>query len=258
MNKYIRYLVIDPVIIYILILVFLWFSQKSLIYYPANTDYKICYLFQNEEKKEYKWTRFYEQKWNDNLIILFHWNAWRACDRSYIKWIFEKTWSSIIFVEYFWYSDSENDPNFKSIINDVDNIWEYIKQKKEYKNIQIVWRSIWTWPASYYAQNYKTDKLLLISPYSSLYKIWKDKYPIFPVKTIFTEDYRPEEYLSNYKNDLLIIHWTEDDIVPLKYWLELYNWLQNSNKNFLEFSKTWHNDIVWKKEVDDAIVEFLK
>lgn len=258
MNKYIKYFIIAPIIIYLWLLAFLWFSQKWFVYFPTDTAFEICNSFQKEEQNNFKWTKFYEQKWNENLIVFFHWNAWRACDRSYIKWIFEKIWSSIIFVEYFWYSDSENNPNIKSILSDVENIWEYIKNQNEYKNISLVWRSIWTWPASYYAQNFKTDKLLLISPYSSLYKIWKNKYPIFPVKTIFTEDYRPEEYLQKYKNELLIIHWTDDKIIPIQYWIELFESIPNKNKNILKIPNTWHNNIIWKTEVDNTIIDYLK
>ena len=92
-----------------------------------------CNTFNKDQHKSYNWTKFYEQKWtNNNVILFFHWNAWRACDRSVIKNILEKTNSTIIFMEYFWYSDKNNTPNLKSILNDIENMWEYINKNKSY------------------------------------------------------------------------------------------------------------------------------
>jgi hypothetical protein len=62
---------------------------------------------------------------NNNVIIFFHWNAWRAYDRIKILENLKKTWSTIILVEYFWYADSEeNSANIKNILKNVDDIWE--------------------------------------------------------------------------------------------------------------------------------------
>ena len=56
-----------------------------------------------------------------------------------------------------------------------------------------MWKSLWTCSASYYAKNFKTDKLLLVSSYSQLYKIAQSQYSIFPVKLLFTENYINEK-----------------------------------------------------------------
>lgn len=259
MIKYVKHFVIAPITIYILFSAYLFLIQKSLVYFPDNTEFSTCDLFEKEEHKTYKNTKFYEEKWtNNNLIVFFHWNAGRACGRSYIKSILNKTNDSIIFVEYFGYSDDKNSPNIKSILNDVDNIWEYIEKSDNYKNIYISWRSIWTWPASYYASKFKTDKLLLISPYSSLNKVWANKYPFIPVKYMFSENYESEIYLKNYKNDLLVIHWEVDNVVPTKFWKELYNSVKSDNKELVLLKETNHNDIFNNKEVSEIMINYLK
>ena len=172
--KTIRILVIS----YLTILVFLFFKQKDMIYYPdypeASSFYD-CSNFKTDEQKEYNWTRFYEKKWtNNNLVIFFHWNAWSACSRYEMKNILEQTWSSFIFVEYYWYSDldTNNKPNIEKILQDTKNIWEYIKNS-DYKQIYAVWRSVWTWPASYYTENFKTktDKTTGVYKTSGLIKV---------------------------------------------------------------------------------------
>lgn len=246
-------------IFYLSILIYLYINQKSLVYFPDKTDFYNCDNFLEEEKKQYLWTRFYEKIWEkNNLIIFFHWNAWRACDRVYIKRLLEKTWNSIIFMEYSWFADSDiSKLDIKYILKDVENLWEYVS-KKNFSNVYVFWRSLWTWVWAYYWSIFKTDKILLVSPYNQLYKIASDRYPIFPVKYLFTQNYNIESYLKNYKNELLIIHWLEDQTIPLKYWELLYNNLNTSKKDFLKIDEANHDNIFDFDLVENKIIEFLK
>ncbi|MFK7779835.1 MAG: alpha/beta hydrolase [Candidatus Gracilibacteria bacterium] len=257
MKKIIRYTILFPAIIYIGLILFLFFVQKSLVYYPDNTAFNDCSTFEQNEQKEYNGTHFYEHKGeNNNLIVFFHGNAGRACDRSYMKQILEKTHSSIIFVEYFGYSDNDNSPNIESILQDVKNIGNYV-QKSDYENIFLFGRSIGSGPASYYAQNFLVDKLLLISPFSNLYEPGKNIYPYLPIKYIFTENFSPKEYLENYKNDLLIIHGDSDKTVPTKYGINLYEGLKNENKNLVLVKGGDHNNLFPDDNIEEKIINFF-
>ena len=246
-------------LIYIWFAIFLYLSQKSMLYFPENKDFYDCNLFDKNEQKEYKQTRFYEKKWEkEGVIVFFHWNAWSACSRSYIKWLLEKTWYSIIFLEYSGYSDINNSkPNIKDILKDVENLWKYI-ESKNYKNVYVLWRSLWGGPASYYSSKFKTSKLILISSYSQLYKVAADMYPVFPIKYLFSENYNSEEYLKNYDGDILIVHWKLDKVIPFKHGKELYDSIKSKNKIFLEIPNATHHNIFAFDEVNTKILEFLK
>jgi esterase/lipase len=245
-------------IIYIFINIFLFFNQKNMLYFPNKVDFYNCDNFKENEKKEYKSTKFYEIKWEkNNLIIFFHWNAWRACERTNILNTLRQTWNTIIFPEYFWYADSKkNTPNIKNILKNVEDIWDYV-QTKNFKQIYVMWRSLWTWPASYFAWKFKTDKLLLVSAYDKLYKVWANKYPIFPIKYLFTQNYNSINYLKNYKKDFLLIHWKKDKVIPYKHWLDLYKNLENKNKNMISIEKSNHHNI-FNTEVKEKIIEYFK
>lgn len=255
----IKKMILYIILIYFWFLLFLFFMQKWMLYHPNNISFLDCNTFKEDEQKIYKNTRFYEKKWDKEwIIVFFHWNAWSACNRSVIKWLLEKIWYSIIFVEYTWYTNIGNKkPNIKDILIDVDNIWEYINSKK-YKKIYVMWRSLWTWPASYLSSLINVEKLLLISPYSQLYRVAADKYPIFPVKYLFSENYNSEKYLENYKNNLLIIHWKLDKVIPYKFWKELFDWLVTTKKDIISLDNWSHHNIFEYEEVNKKIIEFLK
>jgi esterase/lipase len=244
-------------VLYLSVLITLVLIQKKMVYFPDNTPFAICDTFSKDEHKKYNGTNFYETKWsNNNVVIFFHGNAWRACDRNFVKNVLEQTNSSIIFVEYHGYADTDNSPNIKSILQDVKNIWNYIEQSS-YENIFVFWRSIWAGPASYYAQNFKVDRLLLVSSYSSLYKIAANQYSVFPVKYIFSENYEPEKYLKNFKNKLLIIHGKMDRVIPLRYGTELFDSVTNWEKELIILPDWNHNNTLVYPKVTSKIIQFF-
>lgn len=244
--------------IYISANVYLYTSQKAMIYFPDKTDFYSCDNFEKSESKDYKGTRFYEKKWNNNLIVYFHWNEWSACDRTTIKWLLEETKSTYIFLEYSGYWDLDNNkPNIEDILIDIDNLWEYINTK-QFDKVSVLWRSLWTWTASYFASINEIDKLLLISPYSQLYKIWADQYPIFPVKYLFTENYNPISDLEKYNADILVIHWKLDKVIPFKYWNELFESLNTNNKEFFVLEDWTHHNIFDYDDVNERIVNYFE
>ena len=250
--------------IYLFLNLFLFFNQKQMLYFPDKTNFFDCDNFTKNQKKmalfkQYNIdTKFYQVNWKkNNVIIFFHWNAWRACDRTWILKILKNTGNTIIFPEYYWYADwEENTPNINEILKNVEAIWSYI-ETQEFEKIYVMWRSLWTWPASYFAENYKTDKLLLISAYDELYKVAGDKYPIFPIKYLFTQNYNSINYLKNYKKDFLLIHWKKDKVITYKHWLDLYKNLENINKNIISLENWTHHNIFEFIEIRKKIVEFF-
>ena len=244
---------------YLFLNIMLYFNQKEMLYLPDNSkDFFDCQNFTEKEIKQYKSTRFYEVSWiKNNVVLFFHWNAWSACDRTFLLDILKKTNNDIIFVEYSWYWELNNKPNINSILKNVDEIWEYINSNK-YDNVYVMWKSIWTGPASYYTKNYNVDKLLLISSYSKLSKIVEFKYSFFPINLLFTENYDSEDYLKEYKNDILIFHWEKDIVIPYEFGLELYNWLKNINKKFISKVDGTHHNLFSFDDVNIEIINYFK
>jgi len=243
---------------YIALNIILYNAQKEMVYFPNEKDFFECKNFKTSEIKEYKNTRFYEVSWEkNNVIVFFHWNAWSACDRTFTLNLLKQTWNTIIFVEYFWYSEKENNPNIKEILNNSQEIWEYIKLKN-FEKTYVMWRSLWTWPASFFAKNFEANKLLLISPYSQLYKVAMLQYPLLPVYLLFTENYENEKYLKKYSWDLLIIHWKKDKVVPYSLWMKLHKSLkENNNKKFVSKEEWTHHNILDFSDIKKEIIVFL-
>ena len=260
MKKILKIILITCIFFYTVFLLILYFFQNSLVYFPGQENFSNCDYFIAEETKIYKNTRFYERKGEkDWVIVFFHGNAWRACDRQTIASIFEKSGYSYILVEYSWYAEWNTDitPDIADILQNVDDMEEYLSDSW-YGKVIAAWRSIGTWPASLLAWKINSEKLFLLSPYSQLYKVAADKYPIFPIKQLFTQNYNSEKYLENYTWEVLIIHGDRDSVVPQVFWKELYNWLKTGNKQFFDVEWWNHNNELYIEGVIESMLKFIR
>ncbi len=243
---------------YVLFGLFLFFAQKSFIYYPNSENFDNCNGFFDYEKIYFNNTRFYlKQKNNENVIIYYHGNAGSACDRSNLKFIFEKSNYSLIFVEYAGYSNDSQKPSIDLILNDVQNINHYIVQN-EYKNVTIYAESIGSAMASYHAFLGNVDNLVLINPFSRLEDVAQSKFPIYPTRFFLTEKYDNIKWLKEYNSSLLIIHAENDIVIPKKFSEDLFKNIKHANKNYIIIKNAEHNNIWQKESFQNIIIDNLK
>jgi len=138
-------------LVYTLFGLFLFFNQRSMLYYPDNQDFSQCPGFSGYELMESGRTRFYFKPGaGDRLIVYYHGNAGSACDRSSVKSFFEQSNASLIFPEYAGYSGDSVKPSRKLILVDVENIRDFIAGRSS-DSVVIYGQSIGLAAASYHA-----------------------------------------------------------------------------------------------------------
>jgi uncharacterized protein len=236
---------------------FLFIYQKSLIYYPNNQDFNSCPNFEDSEKLNINGTRIYYKKNSDKLIIFYHGNAGSACNRTYLKQLFEKLNLSYIFVEYAGYSNDSKRPSKEFLMKDVLNVNQFVTDKKMSKII-VMGESLGTALATYHSSIIPVDKLLLISPFFSIKDLVKKDFGIYPISLILTENYDNAFWIkkSQAKN-IEIIHGKDDETVPIEQSRKLYQEINITNKKIIEVDQAHHNDIYNFNETNNNINQFL-
>lgn len=236
-------------ITYLSLWVFLYFFQSHLIYHPSQGDFYDCKELENYNKITYNNTRFYKlSQWGKWVLIHYHGNAWRACDRAFKQWILELSGNDIIFVEYSWYGWDSLSPNKTRLEKNVRDIKRYIT-KSWYNTVIVYGESIGTWLASYHASLWKVEKLLLVSPFSSIWDLAQKHYSIYPISLLLRENYDNIWYLKNFSKDIIIIHGINDVVIPINLSKKLYDSLDNvEQKQYFLIPESGHNDI-WNSEI---------
>lgn len=244
-------------IVYILFGLFLFFNQNSMLYYPNNQDFNQCDGFSNYEKIDFNGTRFYfKQGTQDKVIVYYHGNAGSACDRSYFKFLFEQSNASLIFVEYAGYSNDDIKPSKNRILKNVEDIHEYIAEKK-YSYIIVYGESIGSGAASYHAYLGDVDNLILVTPFSKLVDVVQSKYVLYPAFILLREKYDNLEWLQDYEQSLLIIHGDKDLVIPNKFSQDLFEGVTTKNKNYVLIEGKGHNDMWSSSLFQDTIKYYI-
>ncbi len=228
-----------------------------MLYYPSNQDFGQCNGFNNYKKINFNGTRFYfKQGTRNSVIVYYHGNAGSACDRSYLKSIFEQSNASLIFVEYTGYSNDNVEPSKNLILKDVQNIHKYIAEKN-YNTVIVYSQSIGSGAASYHAYLGDVDYLILVTPFSRLVDVVQSKYIIYPTFILLRERYNNVKWLENYKGSLLIVHGDNDLVIPNRFSKELFENVPNKNKKYVLIKDRGHNDIWFSSLFQKTIINYI-
>jgi fermentation-respiration switch protein FrsA (DUF1100 family) len=253
------------ILVYIGYGAYLFVAQKSIIYYPdfpVKSDFYDCPAFEDTEKVDMSGTRAYYKHVGERIVVVYHGNAGSACDRDYLKSIFEDAGYSYLFVEYAGYGGEGKKPSRKLLLEDAENVVSFLKTKN-YKETILFTESIGAGVASHHASLLSPDKMLFIAPFDSLANVAKSHFPFNLYPTILLTKLSKENYdnvplLQKYKGELVVIHGTKDSIIPMKHGKALYDKVPTLNKKFIAIEGAGHNDIYSFDALWSAIIDFLK
>ena len=148
-------------LVYVGLGLILFIFQEKYIYYPDKTDFKNCSSFKNADQISFGTSRGYLTKRSeDKIIVYYHGNALRACDRDYLDSFFVGQDYSTYFVEYSGYAESESKPSMSTLLQNVTDTINFLKSQN-FENIIVAGESIGVGPASYHALHSNINKIIL-------------------------------------------------------------------------------------------------
>lgn len=178
----------------------------------------------------------------DNLetktIVVFHGNSGNASSREYYqtffnKMICRKNQYRIIVAEYPGFGlNSEQAITKENFINHARAIMKYVKANYGGKII-VTGESLGTGIASQMASEFEVEKLLLITPYSSIGEVAQSRFWFLPVGLLLKDNYNSKKNLKNYQGDTLILVAQNDLVVPPKFADRLYKSIQNKKQKII-------------------------
>ena len=243
------------VIFYISYGIVLTLFQEKVVYFPNAQDFNKCAYFANAEKVDFKGTRMYVHDTDKPTVVLYHGNAGSACDRSVYADIFTQAGYGYIIVEYTGFSNEAATPTHAALKNNVQNVIAYITENK-ISDITVIGESIGTGIASYHTSLSVPNKLLLISPFTDLKDVAKNRFWFYPTSLLVNNAFDNLANLEKYHNPITIIHGTKDSIIPYKLGQKLFA-LLDTQKEFITITDAGHNDLFLFPETYEAITNFL-
>lgn len=230
-------------LVYIGLGAYLYFNQRNLLYFPEIGDPEACALFEDTgaKKSDYNGTTFYYKQNGGTLVVFYHGNGGTACDRKFLADFFDKQGVSYLFVEYAGYGDGRSSTQ-AALEENVRDAEEFIR-KLSFNTLVIMGESLGSGLAVYHATLHAPDKMILVSPYTSVADVAAAHYRVYPARLMIKDNYRIDFGGRNFGGKLLVIHGREDEIIPLALGEEVFRGAPFAEKKPLFVDGAGHNDL---------------
>lgn len=246
-------------ILYVLAGLLLYIFQNKLLFPADKTPLANCPMLEKSEKIDTdKFRGYFTKRSTDKIIIFYHGNGGRACDRSDMDTIFAQFGYSTLLVEYPGYAEEGRTTSMKNILKEVVSVNEFVVSHR-FKKVIVVAESVGTGPAAYHAfiPNNTVDKLILITPYDNMASVASSHYPMYPMKLLLTNNFTPDEWLSTSRLPIILILAENDEVIGRKQGEKLFHKITTPGRLMYVVKNAGHNTIYGMPEFNDFLSELL-
>lgn len=260
------YLTLSSVIIaYLVIVIFIYFYQRNLLYHPSENNY------QNDEAQfDYEeinidvednislksWLINKDLK-NLKTLLIFHGNAGDLSNRIYKLNELNKLDINILLISWRGFSGNKGSPTEENLYNDAKAVINWLNKKK-IKNNQIVLygESLGSGVVVEMAKNNNFNSVILESPFTSIENSAKIYYPYLPVKILLKDRYDSLSKIDKINSPILIMHGEKDDVVPFSMGKELFEKANNPKHSY--FTSSDDHMMEFNSKLLEEIKNFLQ
>ena len=251
--------------IYILILVFLYFNQRNLLYHPNENNYsgdkiavdiKKVTILTSDNIELLGW--YHEKNIKDfKTIIYFHGNAGSLENRIHKLNHFHEMNVNFLIVAWRGFSGNNGNPSEQGLYVDGKSAIDWlIKKGVDEKNLILYGESLGTGVATHLAQNRSFAGVILETPFTSMIDAAKIFYPYIPVNLLLKDKFENYKKIKNINSPILVMHGEVDQIVPFSMGKKIYE-IANEPK-YSYFTKYDNHMMEYDEKLVYALKSFLK
>ena len=250
--KYLYFTLSSIIIAYIVVIIFVYFYQRNLLYHPSENNYQNdtiqfnhqeIFIKVNNEIKLKSWIINKDLK-NFKTLVFFHGNAGDLSNRIYKLNELDKLNINILLISWRGFSGNEGYPTEKNLYEDAEAAIKWLNKKKV-SNSQIILygESLGTGVAVEIASKNNFNSIILESPFTSIENSAKIYYPYLPVSFLLKDRYDSISKIKKINSPILIMHGRKDDIVPFFMGKKLFEKANSPKDSYFT-------------DIDDHMMEF--
>ena len=249
------------VLVYLVILIFLYFYQRNLMYHPSENNYSDDQISVNIEKVKIitedniELLGWYHQKDSKKYktILFFHGNAGSLENRIHKLNHFKDMNINFLIIAWRGFSGNKGKPSEQGLYEDgISAINWLIKKGVNDKNLILYGESLGTGVATHLAQNKSYAGVVLETPFTSMVDTAKIFYPYIPVNLLLRDKFENYKKVKNINSPILVMHGELDQIVPFSMGKKIY---EIANKPKYSYFTKYDNHMM---EYDEKLVLALK
>ena len=248
-------------VIYFLVLVFLYFYQRNLLYHPNENNYSGDKISVDIEKVKIQtadniellgW--YHEKNLKDyKTLVYFHGNAGSLENRIHKLNHFQDMNINFLIIAWRGFNGNKGKPSEKGLYVDGKSAIDWLKKKGvDEKNLILYGESLGTGVASHLAQNKNYAGVILETPFTSMVDAAKNFYPYIPINLLLKDKFENFKKVKNINTPILVMHGEVDQIVPFSMGKKIYEIANNPKYSYF----TKYDDHMM--EYDENLVLALK
>ena len=229
--KYIYLTLSFLIFFYFVVLVFVYFYQRNLLYHPFENNYqndkidfnyKEIFIKVDDEIKLKAWFINKDIKKNKTLLF-FHGNAGDLTNRVHKLNKLKDLDLNILLISWRGFSGNKGTPTEKNLYIDAEKSIEWLNNLGVNNNKIILYgESLGTGVAVEMGKKNSFHSIILESPFTSIENAAKIYYPYLPIKLLLKDRFDSVNKIKLIKLPILILHGKKDDIVPFFMGKELF------------------------------------
>ena len=248
-------------VIYFLALVFLYFYQRSLLYYPNENNYSGDKISVDIEKVKIQTSDniellgwYHKKNLKDyKTLVYFHGNAGSLENRIHKLNHFQDMNVNFLIIAWRGFNGNKGKPSERGLYVDGKSTIDWlIKKGVDEKNLILYGESLGTGVASHLAQNKNYAGVILETPFTSMVDAAKNFYPYVPINLLLKDKFENFKKVKNINAPILVMHGEVDKIVPFSMGKKIYEIANNPKYSYF----TKYDDHMM--EYDENLVLALK
>lgn len=212
------------VLVFLLFGSWLFYQQPAMIFFPSKDliatptgwglQYEDVTLETEDGVRLHGW--FIPHQGASRTVLFFHGNAGNISHRRESVEIFHRLGLNVFIFDYRGYGNSQGKPSEYGLYVDAMTAWQYLVQEKNFSRQQIILfgRSLGGAVACNLAAGVQPGALILESTFSSARDVANTIFPIMSRIVPMRFEFNTEDYIKRVTSPLLVVHSTEDDIIP--------------------------------------------
>lgn len=202
-------------VIYVLLLLLVYFRQRSLLYFPTHEKVSTSLAPWTNNGQLIGCCR---EASNPNAVwLMMHGNGGQAEHRDYVLPCLSER-DSIYVLEYPGYGSRPGSPSLQSINAAAADAYKALRQRFPRAPVCVIGESLGSGPACFLAgEKPPPDKIVLIVPFDNLASVASAMFYWLPVRLLLSDAWDNVESLKNYSGPVDIFGAREDNIIPVQH-----------------------------------------
>ncbi len=168
---------------------------------------------------------WYKKPVNEGRVILFlHGSGGSLLRFAPIIAQLDPLSDGVLAIDYRGFGGSTGSPDAEGLYDDALSSMAWLKNKGiSSDRIAVAAYSLGTGPAVRIATKEAVSALILMAPYSSIKEVAQSRFPFYPISLLLEENLNAMDDIQNIKAPLLVIHGTEDRVIPWRFGKKLFD-----------------------------------